>query len=159
VSETEAPEANVREAGIPPSSEPGAERPGAEGATSGQVETGGVLERVGEALPPSVRTPAPGLLPGEVRPHPSPFQYVLIAVVLVVVTGIEVALSYTEGDLPDSLIVTLLLVMAIIKFTLVVSWYMHLRTDKPIFRRFFVMGLLAAVILYLVVLSSLHRFT
>ena len=122
-------------------------------------QTGGALERVGEALPPSVRTPAPGLLPGEVRPHPSPFQYVLIAVVLVVVTGIEVALSYTEGDLPDSLIVTLLLVMAIIKFTLVVSWYMHLRTDKPIFRQFFVMGLLAAVILYLVVLSSLHRFT
>ena len=29
--------------------------------------------------------PAPGLLPGELRPHPSPIQYVLIAVILVAI--------------------------------------------------------------------------
>jgi cytochrome c oxidase subunit 4 len=96
------------------------------------------------------------VLPGEVRPHPTPLQYVLIAVVLCVITGIEIAVSYTEGDIPDGLIVTLLLGMAIIKFTLVASWYMHLRTDLLVFRRFFVMGIVAAIILFSIVLLSLH---
>ena len=102
---------------------------------------------------------APGLLPGEVRPHPSPLQYVLIAVVLVVVTAIEIAVSYSEGDIPDALIIVLLLGMAVIKFSLVAAWYMHLRTDLPIFRRFFVLGIVAAIVLYLIVLSTLHAVT
>ena len=102
---------------------------------------------------------APGLLPGEVRPHPSPLQYVMIAAVLVVVTAIEIAVSYTEGDIPDALIIVLLLGMAVVKFSLVAAWYMHLRTDLPIFRRFFVLGIVAAIVLYLVVLATLHALT
>jgi cytochrome c oxidase subunit 4 len=101
----------------------------------------------------------PGLLPGEVRPHPSPLQYVIIAVILCAVTAIEIAVSYTEGDIPNALIVTLLLGMAGLKFSLVAAWYMHLRTDLPIFRRFFVLGIIAAIILYLVVLTTLHVFS
>lgn len=101
---------------------------------------------------------APGLLPGEVRPHPSPLQYVLIAVILCVVTAVEIAVSYTEGDIPDALIVVLLMGMAVLKFVLVAAWYMHLRTDLPIFRRFFVLGIVAAIILYVVVLATLNVF-
>jgi cytochrome c oxidase subunit 4 len=96
------------------------------------------------------------LLPGEVRPHPKPMQYVLIAVVLCVITGAEVTVSYLEGDVASWLIVILLLGMALVKFFLVASWYMHLRTDKPLYRRFFVLGGVAAVVLYLVVLLTLH---
>jgi len=96
------------------------------------------------------------VLAGEGRPHPSPLQYVLIAVVLCVITGVEIAVSYTEGDIPDGLIVTLLLGMAIIKFALVAAWYMHLRTDMLIFRRFFVLGIVAAMLLFMIVLLSLH---
>jgi len=102
--------------------------------------------------------PAPGLLPGEVRPHPSPFKYVVIAVILVIVTALEVAVSYLDGDIPDGLIVALLLAMAIIKFATVAAWYMHLQTDKPIFKRFFVLGLVAACMLYAVVLATLGTF-
>jgi cytochrome c oxidase subunit 4 len=83
-------------------------------------------------------------------------QYVIVAVILVVITGLEIAVSYTEGTIPDGLIVVLLLVMAFVKFFLVASWYMHLRTDKPVFRRFFIMGGSAAILLYLVVLATLH---
>ena len=101
---------------------------------------------------------APGLLPGEVRPHPSPFKYVMIAVILVVVTAVEIATSYLEGDIPDGLIVTLLLFMMVVKFTLVASWYMHLKTDLPIFRRFFILGIVAAIVLYAVVIATLHGF-
>lgn len=125
----------------------------------------GTIERVEEEIETVARgelghtlEPAPGLLPGEVRPHPSPFKYVMIAVILCVVTAIEVGVSYLEGSIPDGLIVVLLLVMAIMKFAIVAAYYMHLQTDRPIFRRFFVLGIASAVVLYLVVLSSLHVF-
>lgn len=109
-------------------------------------ELGGALE------------PAPGLLPGELRPHPSPLRYVVIAIVLCVVTAAEVSLYYVTGDIPDSLIITLLMIFMIVKFAMVAAWYMHLQTDKPIFRRFFVVGVAGAVILYLIVLTTLHVF-
>ena len=102
--------------------------------------------------------PAPGMLPGEIKKHPSPFKYVMIAVVLCVVTAIEVATSYLEGDIPDGLIVFLLLAMALLKFVGVAGWYMHLQTDQPIFRRFFILGCVAAVILYTIVLATLSVF-
>ena len=99
------------------------------------------------------------LLPGEVRPHPTPFQYVMIGVVLVVLTALEVTVSYLEGDIPNGLIIVLLLVMMVVKFVLVAAWYMHLRTDRPIFSRFFLLGICAAVLLYLIVLTSLQIFS
>jgi cytochrome c oxidase subunit 4 len=102
--------------------------------------------------------PAPGLLPGELRPHPSPFKYVMIAVILCVVTALEIGVSYMEGSIPDGLIVVLLMVMAVMKFAVVAAYYMHLVTDRPIFRRFFVLGIVSAVILYLIVLSTLGIF-
>jgi cytochrome c oxidase subunit IV len=104
----------------------------------------------------SALEPAPDLLPGEVRPHPSPLQYVLIAVVLCTITAAEVSLYYLQGDLPNAAIIALLLIFAILKFALVASWYMHLRTDRPIFARFFVLGIVAAVLLFLIVLTSLQ---
>jgi cytochrome c oxidase subunit IV len=102
--------------------------------------------------------PAPTLLPGEVDPHPSPFKYVMIALVLMVVTATEVAVSYLDGDIPTGLIVLLLMVMMVIKFAMVAAWYMHLKTDKPIFHRFFILGIVAAVLLYTIVLTTLHVF-
>ena len=40
------------------------------------------------------------MLPGELRPHPSPFQYVMIAVILCVITGLEVGMYYLPDDFP-----------------------------------------------------------
>jgi cytochrome c oxidase subunit IV len=99
---------------------------------------------------------APNLLPGELRAHPDPYQYVVVAVVLAVITGVEIAVSYMEGDIPDALIVVLLLSMMVVKFFLVASWFMHLRTDRPVFRRLFVLGAISAPLLYVVVLATLH---
>ena len=98
------------------------------------------------------------MLPGELRAHSSPFQYVMIAVILCVITGLEVGMYYLEGDLPKGFYVAILLTMALVKFVTVVSWYMHLRTDRPIFRRFFVTGAVGAVVLFTIVLSTLHVF-
>ena len=101
---------------------------------------------------------APGLLPGAVLPHPSPFKYVMIAVVLVVVTAAEVWVSYLEDVLASGVIIALLLLFGFLKFSMVAAWYMHLRTDQPIFRRFFILGAVAAITLYLIVLLTLHVF-
>ena len=46
--------------------------------------------------------------------------------------------------------------MAITKFIVVVSWFMHLRVDRPIFRRLFIVGSIGAVFLYTIILLTLH---
>jgi cytochrome c oxidase subunit 4 len=121
-------------------------------------QPGAALAITEEARPAPTAAPLP-MLPGEVRPHPTPQRYVVIAAVLVAVTAAEVGLYYLQGDVADGLIIGFLLTFAFIKFTLVASWYMHLRTDKPIFRRFFVLGIVAAIALYLIVLTMLHVFS
>jgi caa(3)-type oxidase subunit IV len=74
------------------------------------------------------------------------------------VTAIEIATSYLEGSVSSGVIVALLLFFAIVKFALVASYFMHLKTDQPIFRRFFVLGIVAACVLYAIVLTTLHVF-
>jgi cytochrome c oxidase subunit 4 len=122
-------------------------------------EQPGTAVEPADAAPPAVAEPQTPMLPGEVRPHPTPQRYVMIAAILVVATAAEVGLYYLEGEVPDGLIIVFLLMFAVIKFALVASWYMHLRTDKPIFRRFFVLGIVAAISLYLIVLTTLHVFS
>ena len=96
------------------------------------------------------------MLPGELRPHPSPFQYVMIAVILCVITGLEVGMYYLIDSIPRGLYIVILLSMAITKFVTVVSWFMHLRVDRPIFRRLFIVGSIGAVLLYSIILFTLH---
>jgi len=101
---------------------------------------------------------APGLLPGEVSKHPTPFKYVMIFLILVVITGIEIGISYMEGTVTSGVIVTLLLLFAILKFAMVAAYFMHLRTDQPIFRRFFVLGIITAMAVFAVAITTLHVF-
>ncbi len=96
------------------------------------------------------------MLPGEIRPHPSPFQYVMIAVILCVITGLEVGMYYLTDSIPRALYITILLAMAVTKFVIVVSWFMHLRVDRPIFRRLFIVGSTGAILLYSIILFTLH---
>lgn len=90
--------------------------------------------------------------------HPQPRQYVLIAVVLAVVTAIEVAISYLE-DVDTDLLIVVLVALAAVKFFLVASWYMHLKFDQPMFRRLFILGVTMAIVLYFVVLLSFSVFS
>ena len=116
------------------------------------------MSAVAHAEMKGVLESAPGLLPGEIDAHPTPFKYVMIFLILVVVTAVEIATSYLEGSVTSGLIVGMLLFWAIVKFWLVAAYYMHLKTDQPMFRRFFVLGIVAACVLYAVVLTTLHVF-
>src|SRR6478609_5729816 len=119
----------------------------------GTAEERDVEDRAGMSAISSEELP---LLPGEVRPHPEPFQYVMIAVILVIITGLEVGTYYLPHDFPRWLYVTIMVAIELTKFVTVVSWYMHLRTDRPIFRRFFITGSVGAVVLFTIVLTTLH---
>ena len=80
--------------------------------------------------------------------HPGPRQYVLIAIVLVILTAVEVATSYLEGHVNSNLIIVALAIMAAVKFFLVAAWYMHMKQDSAVFRRLFVSGIILASIVY-----------
>jgi cytochrome c oxidase subunit 4 len=90
--------------------------------------------------------------PVEEHSHPGPRQYVLIAVVLVILTGVEVAASYLDGHINSNLLVIILASMAAIKFFLVAAWYMHMKMDAALFRRMFTGGIILAVFVYGVVM-------
>ena len=85
--------------------------------------------------------------------HPEPRQYVTIAIVLAVITAIEVIVYYITAI--KDLLVPMLLVMSVVKFGLVALWFMHLRFDSRVFRRFFLIGVVLALVVFAVVLVSL----
>lgn len=88
----------------------------------------------------------------EPHSHPGPRQYVLIAIVLVILTAVEVATSYLEGHVNSNLLIVALGIMAAVKFFLVASWYMHMKQDSKVFRRLFLTGLILASLVYGVVI-------
>jgi len=89
--------------------------------------------------------------------HPSDRSYVGIAVVLAALTALEVATYYVEEQL-GGLLVPALMVMMVVKFALVVAWFMHLRFDSNLFTRVFVSGLVLAVGVYAAALLTFRFF-
>lgn len=100
-----------------------------------------------------------GAARGRAVRHPSPREYVRVAVVLAIVTALEVAIYYVDWVHEHGLLVPLLFLFALVKFSLVVLWYMHLRFDSRTYARFFVMGLAGALTLYVAVLLMFRTFS
>ena len=97
--------------------------------------------------------------------HPQPKDYVRIALVLAILTAFEVGLYYMEvgvgesGNVPRWLFPVALLPLSAIKFFLVVAYFMHLRYERPVLSRFFSIGAVLAMGLYLITLSVLGAVT
>ena len=77
-----------------------------------------------------------------------------IALFLAVVTAVEVAIPYMSVF--DPIRVPLLLILAAIKFGTVVSFFMHLRYDKKLYRTLFLFGVIGVIPLFLIVLLTMH---
>ena len=75
--------------------------------------------------------------------HPSNRTYVLVAVVLGVITAVEVAVFYMDALRP--VLVPTLLTLSAAKFTLVVGFFMHLKFDSRLYRALFVGPLAVAI--------------
>jgi caa(3)-type oxidase subunit IV len=83
--------------------------------------------------------------------HPTPGLYLKIAIILFVLTALEVT-AFEIGDKPTyilhatitPLVVPILLVLSAAKFALVAMFYMHLKQDSKLFSNLFVWPLVLA---------------
>ena len=117
-----------------------------------------ITEEQPEAATPELEAGAPSGL-GLVHhapehSHPSPVKYVGIAILLAVITALEVALYYI--DMPEALMVSFLMVLAVMKFTMVGAFFMHLKFDSPMLRRLFITGIILAGVVYTIALLTLR---
>jgi len=72
--------------------------------------------------------------------HPNAWRYVQIALILTVLTAIEIVVYYQPGL--SKALIPILLTLSAIKFALVVLWYMHLKFDNRLFSMLFTIGLI-----------------
>ena len=89
--------------------------------------------------------------------HPDEKTYVKIALILGVLTALEVA-TYPAEDTLGSLVIPILLTLMVIKFWYVAAFFMHLKFDSVILTRIFYAGLLLAVAVYVIALTTFHVF-
>jgi cytochrome c oxidase subunit IV len=97
------------------------------------------------------------LPPGEAHAHAHPTwsTYKWVALVLVIITVIEVWVYYIPQFVASRLFVPSLLIMSAVKFAIVVMFYMHLKYDHKLFRALFTGPLIIAV---LTIISLLFLF-
>ena len=89
--------------------------------------------------------------------HATVKTYINVAIALAILTAIEVASLYIPG-LPSGFLVTALLVMSVLKFFLVVGFFMHLRYDSTIMRVLFVGPLVIAIAIILALMALFSAF-
>lgn len=84
--------------------------------------------------------------------HPTPKTYWLTAVVLAVVTAVEIGIVYVSAL--DSVRGLLLILLGAAKFVIVAAVFMHLRYDLRSYRFYFTIGLAGALVVFAVVLAT-----
>jgi cytochrome c oxidase subunit IV len=95
------------------------------------------------------------------HPHPQPLEYIKIAVVLSIITIIEVAIILPELPIKvfmGPLVVPTLIVLSVVKFAMVAMWYMHLKFDDRLFSGLFVGGIALAAGVVIALLTLFRVF-
>ena len=82
-------------------------------------------------------------------------QYIVIALILAALTAIEVSTYYVDFG---PFFMPVLLILMVIKFVIVVSYFMHLKFDNKIFSYLFYAGLLLAIVVYCGFLATFKFF-
>ncbi len=88
--------------------------------------------------------------------HPPIRTYLLVAAVLAVITAVEVSLFYLT--VMARFLAPLLIVLSAAKFSLVVMFFMHLRSDHRAFTGLFVGPLLIAIAIGLALMALFGAF-
>ena len=78
--------------------------------------------------------------------HPTWKQYKWVALILTLITVVEVWIYYIPSFVASKLFVPSLLIMSAVKFAIVVMFYMHLKYDARLFRALFTGPLIIAVV-------------
>ena len=79
------------------------------------------------------------------KEHPTWSTYWKVAVILTLITAVEVWIYYIPSFVASRLFVPALLIMSAVKFVTVVLFYMHLRYDHKLFRVLFTGPLIIAM--------------
>ena len=82
----------------------------------------------------------------EAHAHPTWKQYKWVALILTLITVVEVWVYYVPSFVASKLFVPFLLIMSAIKFAIVVLFYMHLKYDARLFRALFTGPLIIAMV-------------
>jgi cytochrome c oxidase subunit 4 len=85
--------------------------------------------------------------------HPGDALYIKIALLLGAITAAEVATFYIDIG---KAMVPALVIMMIAKFSIVAGYFMHLKFDSTLFTRVFVSGIVLAVGVYIVAVTTMH---
>jgi cytochrome c oxidase subunit 4 len=85
--------------------------------------------------------------------HGSPGFYAVIGSILGIITLLEFGIFYMKSL--GVLLVPLLLILSLLKFVMVISFFMHLRFDNKLFTYLFVAGFMLAVVLSIILIVLL----
>ena len=80
------------------------------------------------------------------KEHPTWSTYWKVALILTVITAIEVWVYYVPSIYNSRAFVPMLVVMSAVKFAIVVLFYMHLKYDHRLFRALFTGPLIVAMV-------------
>jgi cytochrome c oxidase subunit 4 len=86
--------------------------------------------------------------------HPTERVYIKVAIILSLVTAIEVVIYYIESL--ESILVPALLIMSAFKFVVVIGYFMHLKFDDKRLAWIFVSGLALAVAIFVAAFATMH---
>ena len=81
--------------------------------------------------------------------------YIKIALILAAITALEVSTYYVDFG---PLFMPSLMIMMVVKFVMVVSYFMHLKFDNRIFSLLFYVGLGLALFCYIAALATFKFF-
>lgn len=90
------------------------------------------------------------------EPHVSNRMYVVIALILAVLTAMEVMVFYVDALAP--LLLPILMVLMVAKFALVVMFFMHLRFDSLILTGILAWGIFIAASIILALMAIFGKF-
>ena len=102
--------------------------------------------------------------PGERHTHgPSNRTYFTIFWILIAITALEVSTYFCDSWLgrtdTSKVAYPMLIVLMVIKFGLIASFFMHLRFDDRTLTRIFYFGVLVALVVYTATLATMNIFT
>lgn len=86
--------------------------------------------------------------------HPSLNAYVRIAIVLAIITAVEVAIYYIPAF--ESVLVPMLVALSAIKFVMVVGYFMHLKFDDKLLTFTFGAALIASLVVFIGLYAVMH---
>ena len=84
--------------------------------------------------------------------HPTTKRYVIIALLLFIITGVEFVIILPPSMQGTAIALAPLIILSLVKFYIVIMFYMHLRFENKLINRFFTGGMILALFLFSIVM-------